>query len=135
MRILVVEDNRQLVPTLFKHFEAKGCTLDVTPDGATGLHLALVNDYDYDVMILDWVLPRLEGPEVLKRLRVDHGSSLPVLMLTARDELPDRILGFRSGADDYLTKPFHLPEVDVRLEALVTRSKGAWARAGWLLEI
>jgi len=78
----------------------------------------------YDALILDWMLPRMEGPEVLRRLRADHGSEVPVIMLTARDELPDKIAGFRAGADDYLTKPFALPELEVRLEALMVRAKG-----------
>src|SRR5690606_39146420 len=99
---------------------------DVAPDGATGLHLAVVNSYD--AVILDWMLPRMDGPDVLKRLREEHGSAVPVLMLTARDELPDKIIGFRSGADDYLTKPFALPELEVRLEALMTRAQGRTAQ-------
>jgi len=88
----------------------------------TGLHLAV--SQPYDALILDWMLPRMEGPEVLRRLRADHGSEVPVIMLTARDELPDKIAGFRAGADDYLTKPFALPELEVRLEALMVRAKG-----------
>ena len=74
------------------------------------------------------MLPRLEGPEVLRRLREDHGSDVPVIMLTARDELPDKIAGFRAGADDYLTKPFALPELEVRLEALMARVHGRQRR-------
>jgi DNA-binding response OmpR family regulator len=121
MHLLVVEDNRNLVANLFDYFEARGHVLDVAPDGPTGLHLA--GHHAYDAIILDWMLPRLDGPEVLRRLR-EGGSDVPVLMLTARDELPDKIIGFRAGADDYLTKPFALPELEVRLEALVTRATG-----------
>jgi DNA-binding response OmpR family regulator len=88
----------------------------------TGLHLAVT--HPYDALVLDWMLPRMEGPEVLRRLRADHGSEVPVIMLTARDELPDKIAGFRAGADDYLTKPFALPELEVRLEALMVRANG-----------
>jgi DNA-binding response OmpR family regulator len=119
MRVLVVEDNRSLVANLFDYFESRGHKLDAAPDGPTGLHLA--SHQPYDVVVLDWMLPRLDGPEVLRRLR-DAGCDVPVLMLTARDELPDKIAGFRAGADDYLTKPFALPELEVRLEALVARS-------------
>ena len=119
MHVLVVEDNRSLVANLFEYFESRGHTLDAAPDGPTGLHLA--GHQPYDVVVLDWMLPRLDGPEVLRRLR-DAGCDVPVLMLTARDELPDKIAGFRAGADDYLTKPFALPELEVRLEALVARS-------------
>lgn len=122
MRILVVEDNRSLVANLFEYFEARGHTLDAAPDGVTGLHLATTQRFD--VVLLDWMLPRLDGREVLRRLREDVGSDVPVLMLTARDELPDKLEGFRAGADDYLTKPFALPELEVRLEALLARANG-----------
>lgn len=122
MRLLVIEDNRSLVANLFDYFEARGHTLDVAPDGITGLHLATTQTYD--AIVLDWMLPRMEGPEVLRRLREEHGSEVPVIMLTARDELPDKIAGFRAGADDYLTKPFALPELEVRLDALMARVHG-----------
>lgn len=122
MRLLVIEDNRSLVANLFDYFEARGHTLDAAPDGITGLHLATTQTYD--AIVLDWMLPRMEGPEVLRRLREDHGSEVPVIMLTARDELPDKIAGFRAGADDYLTKPFALPELEVRLDALMARVHG-----------
>lgn len=69
-------------------------------------------------------MPRMDGPEVLRRLREEHHSEVPVIMLTARDELPDKIAGFRAGADDYLTKPFALPELEVRLDALLIRAGG-----------
>ncbi|KRA81899.1 two-component system response regulator [Lysobacter sp. Root667] len=121
MRVLVVEDNRNLVANLFEYFEARGYTLDAAPDGATGLHLAVTQHYD--AIVLDWMLPRLDGHGVLRGLR-DAGNEVPVLMLTARDELPDKIAGFRAGADDYLTKPFALPELEVRLEALIARASG-----------
>jgi DNA-binding response OmpR family regulator len=122
MRLLVIEDNRNLVANLFAYFEARGHVLDAAPDGITGLHLALTQPYD--AVILDWMLPRMDGPDVLRRLREDGGSDVPVIMLTARDELPDKIAGFRAGADDYLTKPFELPELEVRLEALQARREG-----------
>ena len=121
MHILVVDDNREMVAILFEYLEARGHTLDAAPDGYTGRHLA--TNQTFDVIVLDWMLPRLEGPEVLKQLRA-AGCDTPVLMLTARDELPDKIIGFRAGADDYLTKPFDLPELEVRLEALVIRATG-----------
>jgi DNA-binding response OmpR family regulator len=122
MRILVVEDNRSLVANLFDYFEGLGHTLDAAPDGPTGLHLA--STQHYDAIVLDWMLPRLNGRDVLWRLRNEANCNIPVLMLTARDELPDKIAGFRAGADDYLTKPFDLPELEVRLEALVARAAG-----------
>ena len=122
MRLLVIEDNSNLVANLFAYFEARGHVLDAAPDGITGLHLALTQSYD--ALILDWMLPRMDGPEVLRKLRDEGNSDIPVVMLTARDELPDKIAGFRAGADDYLTKPFQLPELEVRLEALRARTQG-----------
>ena len=122
MRLLIVEDNRNLVANLFAYFEARGHVLDAAPDGITGLHLALTQPYD--AVILDWMLPRMDGPEVLRKLRENGYVDLPVIMLTARDELPDKLTGFRAGADDYLTKPFDLPELEVRLENLQARLHG-----------
>lgn len=122
MHLLVVEDNRSLLANLFDYFEARGHVLDAAPDGVIGLHLAVTQTYD--AVVLDWMLPRMSGPDVLRRLREDHASAVPVIMLTARDELPDKIAGFRAGADDYLTKPFALPELEVRLEALMARVHG-----------
>jgi DNA-binding response OmpR family regulator len=126
MRLLVIEDNRSLTANLFDYFEGRGHTLDAAPDGVTGLHLATTQAYD--AIVLDWMLPRLDGREVLRRLRDEYGSAVPVIMLTARDELPDKIAGFRAGADDYLTKPFALPELEVRLDALVVRAQGRQRR-------
>ena len=125
MRVLVVDDNRDLVAMLFEYMEARGHTLDAAPDGLTGRHLA--TSQAYDAIVLDWMLPRMEGPEVLRQLRA-AGCDTPVLMLTARDELPDKIAGFRAGADDYLTKPFELAELEVRLEALMIRATGRGQR-------
>ena len=125
MRLLVVEDNRNLVANLFEYFEARGHSLDAAPDGPTGLHLALTQDYD--AIVLDWMLPRMDGRELLARLR-DAGRQVPVLMLTARSELDDKVRSFRGGADDYLTKPFDLPELEVRLEALAARASGGRGR-------
>ena len=125
MRVLVVEDNQNLVANLFEYFEARGYELDAAPDGPTGLHLALTQDYD--VIVLDWMLPRMDGREVLAHLR-SAGRHVPVLMLTARAELDDKIGAFRGGADDYLTKPFDLPELEVRLEALASRARGRGRR-------
>ncbi len=122
MRLLVIEDNRQLVANLFEYFEARGHVLDAAPDGLTGLHLA--TSHAYDALVVDWMLPRMDGPEMLRRLREQHHRETPAIMLTARDELPDKIAGFRAGADDYLTKPFALPELEIRLESLLQRVRG-----------
>jgi DNA-binding response OmpR family regulator len=122
MRLLVIEDNRNLVANLFDYFEPRGHALDAAPDGVTGLHLATTQSFD--AVLLDWMLPRMDGREVLRRLRTEHASNVPVIMLTARDELPDKVDGFRTGADDYLTKPFAMQELEVRLEALLARASG-----------
>lgn len=121
MKLLVVEDHQPLVANLFNYFEPRGYELDAAPDGLVGLHLTVTQRYD--AILLDWMLPRMEGPSMLKTMR-ERGIDTPVLMLTARDQLPDKIAGFRSGADDYLTKPFDLQELEVRIEALILRAKG-----------
>lgn len=121
MKLLVVEDHQPLVANLFNYFEPRGFCLDAAPDGLVGLHLAV--SQVYDVIILDWMLPRLDGPALLKSLR-DRSVDTPVLMLTARDQVPDKIVGFRAGADDYLTKPCDLRELEVRIEALMLRVRG-----------
>jgi len=125
MRMLVIEDNRRLVANLFDYFERRGHVVDAAPDGITGLHLA--STHEFDVVVLDWMLPGIDGVELLDRLR-RAGCNVPVIMLTARDELPDKIAGFRAGADDYLTKPFELPELEVRIEALLARAAGGGRR-------
>jgi DNA-binding response OmpR family regulator len=120
-RVLIVEDNPGLVVNLFAFLEARDYTLDAAHDGPSGLQRAL--EADYDAIVLDWMLPRLDGVEIIRRLRA-NGAATPILMLTARDDLPDKIASFRAGADDYLTKPFALAELEVRLEALIVRSRG-----------
>ncbi len=120
-RVLLIEDNQSLVANLFAYLEPRQFRLDAAQDGPSGLHLALT--VDYDAIVVDWLLPRLEGDEVVRRLR-GSGCETPVLMLTALDDLPHKIAGFRAGADDYLTKPFALAELEVRLEALMLRARG-----------
>lgn len=119
LSILIIEDNAQLAANLYDYLEACGHSLDAAPDGLSGLHLASARHYD--AIVLDWNLPRLDGLSVLKRLRAQGGKRVPVIMLTARDQLADKIDGFESGLDDYLVKPVALPEIEVRLRALVTR--------------
>lgn len=121
MRILIVEDNHSLVASIFDYFEARDHILDAAPDGHTALYLLSQNDYD--VVVVDWGLPRLDGIELVSRMRADIGSEPPVLMLTARGELDDKLQGFRTGANDYLVKPFAMAELEVRLVALVMRSR------------
>lgn len=122
MQVLIIEDNSDLAGNLWEHLESRGHIVDAAGDGITGLHLATVNDYE--VIVLDLTLPGMGGLDVCRRLRNDAGKSTPVLMLTARDTLQDKLTGFESGADDYLVKPFELQELEARLEAL-TRRAGA----------
>ena len=123
MRILIVEDHPDILANLYGFFEPKGHVLDSARNGYGGL--ALASEHDYDVIILDVMLPGLNGLELCHKLRTELGKSTPVLMLTARDSLPDKVAGFDSGADDYLVKPFSLVELEVRLKALVRRSASA----------
>ena len=123
MYILIVEDNDDLAANIGEYCEERGDIVDFAADGLTGLHLAAVNRYD--VLVLDLSLPGLDGLSLCERLRLDAGNNVPILMLTARDTLNDRLTGFEIGADDYVTKPFSLPELHMRLKALVRRAAGA----------
>jgi two-component system alkaline phosphatase synthesis response regulator PhoP len=118
-RILVVEDNANLAYGLQTSLELEGHTVEVAADGMVGLRRA--RDGDPDVIVLDLMLPELDGYRVLKTLR-EEGRSVPVLILTARGEEADKVLGFRLGADDYVTKPFGLLELLARVAALLRRS-------------
>jgi DNA-binding response OmpR family regulator len=121
MRILVVEDNPDIVANLFAYFEPKGHQLDAAANGYAGL--ALAREHPYDVIVLDIMMPGMDGMEMCRKLRTELLISTPLLMLTARDTLQDKITGFDSGADDYVVKPFSLAELDVRLQALVRRAR------------
>ena len=118
MRVLVVEDEIRLAATLQDLLEMNGCTADVCHDGEAGLDNALSGIYD--VVLLDVMLPRIDGFTVLRRLR-ESGSAVPVLMLTARSEVSDRVAGLDSGADYYLTKPFEPKELLACVRALARR--------------
>jgi DNA-binding response OmpR family regulator len=118
MRILVVEDNRSLNQSLRMSLEEDGHAVDASYDGSEGQYLAEVTPYD--VIILDIMLPGKNGLDVCRELR-QKGVRTPVLMLTARDTIEDRVTGLDSGADDYLVKPFALPELRARLRALLRR--------------
>lgn len=119
MNILLIEDNRDLARNIYEFFQRKGHEMDLAWDGISGLHLAASNEYD--VLILDWMLPGIDGLAVCRRLR-EAGRHVPILMLTARDTLNQKIEGLKSGADDYVVKPFAMREVEARIEALVRRS-------------
>jgi DNA-binding response OmpR family regulator len=118
MRVLIVEDNRRLNRSLKESLEEDGYAVDAAFDGIDGQELAEMTGYD--AIILDIMLPRRDGLQVCQELRQQHINA-PVLMLTARDTLEDRILGLDSGADDYLIKPFALDELRARLRALLRR--------------
>ncbi len=121
MRILIIEDNRDLAANLLDFMAERGHAADVAGDGVTGLHLATVNDYD--AIILDLMLPGLDGITLCRKLREEARKTTPVLIVTARDALDDKIVGLESGADDYVVKPFALREVEARLKALARRAQ------------
>jgi DNA-binding response OmpR family regulator len=118
MRILVTEDEKDLADALAKGLERQGYAVDVAYDGEESLRLAEVNEYD--LLVLDLNLPKVDGMEVCKRLR-DSGSSIGILMLTARAGFDSRVDGLDVGADDYLVKPFHFPELLARVRAILRR--------------
>ena len=124
--VLLVEDHRDIAEMVYDGLEAQGFQVDYASDGASALELAA--DNDYDVVVLDLMLPRVDGLEVCRRLREDLRQDVPVLMLTARDTLEDKIAGLDAGADDYLVKPFALGELEARLRALLRRSRGQVAQ-------
>ena len=126
MKILVIEDNQDIAANLGDFLEDQGHTVDFAADGVTGLHLAVVNDFD--AIVLDLNLPGMDGLEVCRKLRQEARKSTPVLMLTARDALEQKLAGFDVGADDYLVKPFALQEVAARLAVLQRRGKGVGPR-------
>ena len=133
MRILVIEDNQDIAANLGDYLEDRGHTVDFAADGITGLHLAVV--HDFDAIVLDLNLPGMDGLEVCRKLRGEARKQTPVLMLTARDSLDNKIAGFDSGADDYLIKPVSRPILLARLNAVLRRSglgqearKRSWGR-------
>jgi DNA-binding response OmpR family regulator len=133
MRILIIEDNADIVANLHGFLEPLGYEIDSARTGAAGLAL-LLEGAPYDALVLDVMLPGMDGVEVCRKLRTFLGSTLPVLMLTARDTVPDKVAAFSSGTDDYMVKPFSLIELDVRLKALMRRAaphrKGAVLQLG-----
>ena len=118
MRLLLAEDDAQLGRTLTKGLRQEAYAVDVVADGENAIHHALINEYD--VIILDVMMPRRDGFSVCRELR-RNGSRTPVLMLTARDTVADKITGLDAGGDDYLTKPFEFAELLARLRALLRR--------------
>jgi len=121
MKVLVVEDNKKLARFLQRALEEEGYSVDVVEEG--GEAIERTTTIEYDLMILDWMLPGTDGLAVCKALR-DRGSGMPILMLTARADVSERILGLDAGADDYLPKPFDLGELLARVRALGRRGSG-----------
>lgn len=120
--ILLVEDHTALAQTIADHLELAGFTIDFAADGITGLHLAVTNPYD--AIVLDVMLPGIDGFEICGKIRKDAKSDVPIIMLTARDQIGDKIKGFDTGADDYLAKPFNPDELIARLQAMIRRHRG-----------
>jgi two-component system OmpR family response regulator len=118
MRLLIVEDEARMAELLERALREEGYAVDVATDGIDGLWL--VNENDYDAVVLDAMLPGLDGFELCRRART-AGKWAPILMLTARESVDDRVRGLDAGADDYLTKPFSIEELAARLRALVRR--------------
>jgi len=122
MRILVIEDEARVARNVAKFLrEQANYAVDVSPDGEDGLHMATTNPYD--LVILDLMLPKVDGWSILRRLRAS-GNDTPVLVLTARDATEDVVRGLEEGGDDYLTKPFEMPELAARCKALIRRGHG-----------
>ena len=119
--MLLVEDNRSLSEVVGEYFETKGFGVDYASDGIDGYRLATQNSYD--IIVLDLNLPRMDGLQVCQKLRSEGKKSTPVLMLTARDAVSDKVLGLEAGADDYLIKPFAIQELEARVRALIRRER------------
>lgn len=122
MNILVIEDNRDIHDNLVEFLQLRGHQVEGALDGLSGLHLAATKAFD--AIILDIMLPGIDGNRICHSLRQHSRSDVTILMLSARDTLEDRLAGFTAGADDYVTKPFAMTEVLVRLEAITARRRG-----------
>lgn len=120
--LLLIEDHGDIAEMLISYFQGRGFTVDYAADGVTGLHLAVTNSYD--AIILDLMLPGLDGLSICEKLRQEARDSTPIIMLTARDTLDDKVTGLNLGADDYLVKPFAISELEARLRSQIRRSRG-----------
>ena len=119
--VLLVEDNRGIAEMVGEFLERRGYSVDYASDGITGLRLAIAEAYD--VIVLDLMLPGIDGLDLCRKLRTEAKKSTPVLMLTARDTLDDKLVGLDAGADDYLVKPFEIRELEARIRALIRRDR------------
>jgi len=121
LNVLIIEDNAALAANIYDYLEACGHHPDAAPDGESGLGLLAINQYD--VIVLDWMMPRMDGMTMLARLRALK-STTPVIVVTAKDQLENKLQGFETGADDYIVKPVALPELEIRLRVLAQRARG-----------
>jgi two-component system response regulator PhoP len=121
MRVLLIEDDKRLLETLTSNLRAAGYAVDASSDGIEGLYLG--EEFPIDLAIIDLGLPEMPGLDVIRELR-SRGRDFPILVLTARSEWQDKVAGLEAGADDYLTKPFHIEELMARVNALMRRSGG-----------
>lgn len=121
MRVLLIEDDPRLQGTLVSNLRDAGYAVDVSADGIEGLYLG--EEFPVDLAIIDLGLPQLSGLEVIRKLR-KRGRGFPILVLTARSEWQDKVAGLEAGADDYVTKPFHMEELMARINALMRRAGG-----------
>lgn len=122
MKVLIVEDDSAIAANLYDYLEGNGYEVDIASNGKAGLRMAIADSWD--AILLDLALPGMDGLTLCRRLREEARRDTPVLMLTARDALDDKLEGFVHGADDYLVKPFSLKEVGARLGALIKRYRG-----------
>ena len=118
MRILVIEDEKQLLKIIGERLKEEGYTTDLVRNGMEGLHF--VESLDYDCIILDLMLPTIDGFSILKKLRA-RKINIPILILTAKDTIKDKVNGLNLGADDYITKPFSFEELIARVKAMLRR--------------
>jgi len=119
--ILLIEDHTDIAEMLISYFEGRGFAVDYAADGLTGLHLAVTNSYD--AIVLDLMLPGMDGLSICEKLRRDARNSTPIIMLTARDTLDDKVTGLSIGADDYLVKPFAIAELEARVMSQIRRNR------------
>ena len=119
LNILIVEDHPGLVANMYDFFEARGHRLDAAANGVLALNL--LSSHTYDVVVVDWMTPRLNGIGLVQKMRIGLGLEMPVIMVTAKSTLEDKIEGFKAGVDDYLVKPFELAELELRCLALSHR--------------
>ncbi len=121
MRILVIEDQQDILQNIVDYLELKHYVVDCAYDGLGGLHLALTQPFD--LIVLDLMLPGMDGLTLCRHLRQEAEVDIPIIMLTAKDSLSDKLTGFTAGAADYLVKPFALPELHARIEAVLQRNR------------